>query len=134
MARASSPEPGRSTLMTWAPRSARIMLAAGPATIVLRSRTRTPERTAGISLCSHAFARHNAIYCLAGVTGMKLYILFIAAIAAHAADDPFAAALFKKHCASCHESANAAAARIPPVATLKAMTPGAILKTLESGV
>ena len=65
---------------------------------------------------------------------MKLYILFIAAIAAHAADDPFAAALFKKHCASCHESANAAAARIPPVATLKAMTPGAILKTLESGV
>lgn len=32
------PEPVRSTLITSAPRSARIMLAAGPATIVLRSR------------------------------------------------------------------------------------------------
>src|SRR5689334_10705754 len=56
MARPSSPAPGRSTLMTSAPRSARIMLAAGPATMVLRSRTRIPERTDGISLCSQKSA------------------------------------------------------------------------------
>ena|SRR5690349_23869645 len=64
---------------------------------------------------------------------MKLYLLLIAAMAAHAADDPYAAALFKKHCASCHEAANAAAARIPPLATLKTLPRGAILKILESG-
>lgn len=65
---------------------------------------------------------------------MKLSVLLIAVMAAHAAEDQFAAGLFKIHCASCHESANAAAARIPPLATLKAMTPVAILKTMESGV
>src|SRR5690242_534183 len=76
---------------------------------------------------------HKAIYCVAGVRIMKLYVLLIAAAAAHAAEDPYASSLFKKHCASCHESANAAATRIPPVATLKTMTPGAILRTMESG-
>jgi polyvinyl alcohol dehydrogenase (cytochrome) len=61
------------------------------------------------------------------------FLLLIAPLITFAADDPFAAALFQKHCASCHESANAAAARIPPVATLRTMTPVAILRTLESG-
>ncbi|MBV8847451.1 MAG: PQQ-binding-like beta-propeller repeat protein [Bryobacterales bacterium] len=52
-----------------------------------------------------------------------------------AADDPYAAQLFKLHCASCHEAAAASpGARIPPVSQLKAMTPTAILRTLESGI
>jgi polyvinyl alcohol dehydrogenase (cytochrome) len=62
------------------------------------------------------------------------FFLLLVPLLTFAADDPYAAALFQKHCASCHESANAAAARIPPVASLRAMTPFAILKTLESGV
>ena len=40
--RVSSPVPGRSTLITSAPRSARIIVASGPARIRVRSRTRTP--------------------------------------------------------------------------------------------
>ena len=51
-----------------------------------------------------------------------------------AADDPYAAQLFAQHCASCHEAAVGGATRIPAVSQLKAMTPIAILKTLESGV
>ena len=57
----------------------------------------------------------------------------IAPIAAWAADDPYAAQLFAQHCASCHEAAAGGAARIPAVSQLKAMTPTAILKTLETG-
>src|ERR1700730_9239895 len=57
----------------------------------------------------------------------------IAPIAAWAADDPYAAQLFAQHCASCHEAAAGGAARIPPGAQLRAMTPTAILKTLETG-
>src|SRR2546422_6286782 len=53
----------------------------------------------------------------------------------HAAEDPYAAQLFKQNCASCHETAAAApGARIPPVSVLKAMTPTAILRALESGI
>jgi polyvinyl alcohol dehydrogenase (cytochrome) len=63
-----------------------------------------------------------------------LHLLLIAPIVACAADDPYAAQLFQKHCASCHESAAAGAARIPPVSVLKTMTPTAILRVLESGV
>jgi polyvinyl alcohol dehydrogenase (cytochrome) len=51
------------------------------------------------------------------------------------ADDPYAAQLFKQHCASCHETAAAnPGARIPPVSQLKTMTPLAILRTLETGI
>src|SRR5262249_1344001 len=60
-------------------------------------------------------------------------LVLIAAIALRAADDPYAAQLFKQHCASCHE-AGAAPSRIPPVSALKSMRPMAILKTLETGV
>src|SRR5579883_1161284 len=51
MARAASP-PGGSTLTTSAPKSARIMLAAGPATMVLRSRTRTPASREALAFSS----------------------------------------------------------------------------------
>ena len=52
-----------------------------------------------------------------------------------AAEDPYAAQLFKQHCASCHETAAASpGARIPPVSVLKTMTPTAILRALESGI
>jgi polyvinyl alcohol dehydrogenase (cytochrome) len=66
---------------------------------------------------------------------MKVFhLLAIAPMVICAADDPYAAGLFQKHCASCHETAAQAGARIPPVSALKAMTPNAILKTLETGV
>jgi polyvinyl alcohol dehydrogenase (cytochrome) len=52
-----------------------------------------------------------------------------------AAEDPYAAQLFKQHCASCHETAAASpGARIPPVSVLKTMAPTAILRALESGI
>src|SRR5581483_10533597 len=47
--RRSSPRPGRSTLMTSAPRSARSMAQYGPATTREQSSTRMPARSAGVS-------------------------------------------------------------------------------------
>jgi polyvinyl alcohol dehydrogenase (cytochrome) len=51
-----------------------------------------------------------------------------------AADDPYAAQLFQKHCAECHQSAAGAESRIPQLAVLKTMTPAAIVRTMESGL
>jgi polyvinyl alcohol dehydrogenase (cytochrome) len=67
---------------------------------------------------------------------MKLALLFfIMPSALLAAEDPYAAQLFKQNCASCHEVAAAnPGARIPPVSVLKTMTPTAILRILESGI
>jgi polyvinyl alcohol dehydrogenase (cytochrome) len=66
---------------------------------------------------------------------MKLCLFFtIASIAAFAADDPYAAQLFQKHCAACHNSEAGAGGRVPQISALKSMTPAAIQKTLESGV
>src|SRR5580704_12568521 len=63
-----------------------------------------------------------------------LPLLLLAAGLVAAADDPYAAQLFQKHCASCHDSAAGASGRVPQVAVLKTMTPTAILKTIESGI
>src|SRR5580692_6347378 len=63
-----------------------------------------------------------------------LPLLLLAAGLSCAADDPYAAQLFQKHCASCHDSAAGASGRVPQVAVLKTMTPTAILKTIESGI
>jgi polyvinyl alcohol dehydrogenase (cytochrome) len=61
--------------------------------------------------------------------------LFLMPVVALAAEDPYAAQLFKQHCASCHEAGAAApGARIPPVSVLKSMTPTAILRALETGI
>jgi polyvinyl alcohol dehydrogenase (cytochrome) len=66
---------------------------------------------------------------------MRLFLFFaIASITALAADDPYAAQLFQKHCASCHNSEAGAGGRVPQISELKSMTPVAIQKTLESGV
>jgi len=66
---------------------------------------------------------------------MRCLYLLVIPVLLRAADDPYAAQLFKQHCASCHEAAGAApGARIPPVSQLKVMTPTAILRTLESGI
>jgi len=48
--------------------------------------------------------------------------------------DPYAEQLFQKNCASCHQAAAGAQARVPQIAALKTMTPAAILRTLESGI
>ena len=50
------------------------------------------------------------------------------------AADPYAEQLFQKNCASCHQAAAGAEARVPQIAALKTMTPAAILRTLESGI
>ena len=63
-----------------------------------------------------------------------LSLLLLAPLAAYAADDPYAASLFQKNCASCHASASQAAARIPQLDVLKALSPVTILRTLETGV
>ncbi len=66
---------------------------------------------------------------------MRLYLaLLIAPMLTWAADDPYAAQLFQKHCATCHDSAAGANGRIPQVSVLKTMTPAAIQKILESGI
>jgi polyvinyl alcohol dehydrogenase (cytochrome) len=62
------------------------------------------------------------------------WFLLIAPLFLHAADDPYAAQLFQKHCAMCHDSAAGATGRIPQVAVLKKMTPLAIQKTLDNGI
>jgi len=64
----------------------------------------------------------------------SLYLLLLAPLVICAADDPYAAQLFQKHCASCHQSAAGADGRIPQISVLKTMTPAAIQKTLEAGV
>ena len=63
-----------------------------------------------------------------------LFSVMFASMAALAADDPYAAQLFQKHCASCHNSEAGAGGRIPQISALKSMTPAAIQRTLESGV
>ena len=65
---------------------------------------------------------------------MRLGLIFVVATLAIAADDPYAAQLFQKHCASCHNSEAGASGRIPQLSTLKTMTPAAIQRTLESGL
>ncbi len=61
-------------------------------------------------------------------------LLALLPIAALAAEDPYAAQLFQKHCATCHASEAGASGRIPQVAVLKSMTPAAIQRTLDSGI
>src|SRR2546425_5924079 len=69
------------------------------------------------------------------LSSLPLLALLITPSVIRAAEDPYAAQLFKQDCASCHETAAAApGARIPPVSVLKAMTPTAILRALESGI
>jgi polyvinyl alcohol dehydrogenase (cytochrome) len=62
------------------------------------------------------------------------YLLLIAPVFLFAADDPYAAQLFQKHCATCHDSATGAQSRVPQVPVLKTMTPAAIQRTLDAGV
>lgn len=59
--------------------------------------------------------------------------LFIASALAIAADDPYAALLFQKHCAICHQAGGEVAVRIPQIVALKTLTPNSILRTLETG-
>ena len=61
-------------------------------------------------------------------------LLLIAPLVMRAAEDPYAAQLFEKHCASCHQSSAGASGRIPQLPALKTLTPAAIQRTLESGI
>lgn len=65
---------------------------------------------------------------------MRIALLFALAVALKAAGDPFAAEVFAKHCASCHQSSAGVTGRIPQVDVLRTMTSAAILKTLEGGI
>jgi polyvinyl alcohol dehydrogenase (cytochrome) len=62
----------------------------------------------------------------------RSYLLLIASAFAYAADDPYVAALFQKHCASCHQNTEAAG-RIPQIEDLKTRSSRSILRTLETG-
>src|ERR1700746_257266 len=59
-------------------------------------------------------------------------LLVLPPAGAWAADDPFAAELYTKHCAQCHDQG--ADARVPPRAALEKMSPAAVLRVLETGV
>ena len=66
---------------------------------------------------------------------MRLILLLLSALCAFAADEPVGAELYKKHCASCHNSgASGANARVLPTATLREIPASTIMKTLEAGV
>ena len=54
--------------------------------------------------------------------------------ALRAADDPYAAEVFAKNCASCHQSEAGARGRIPQIEVLRTMSSTAIQKTLDSGI
>ena len=60
--------------------------------------------------------------------------IMLVAVVARASDDPYAAEVFAKNCASCHQSEAGARGRIPQIDVLKTMTSAAIQKTLESGI
>lgn len=59
-------------------------------------------------------------------------LLLIACSFVFAADDPYAASLFQKHCAACHQKAEAAG-RIPQIEELKTRSQRSILRTLQTG-
>ena len=64
----------------------------------------------------------------------SLCLLLLSAFALCAADDPYALTLFRKNCASCHDSAAGATGRVPQLPVIKTMTPATIQRTLESGI
>jgi polyvinyl alcohol dehydrogenase (cytochrome) len=70
--------------------------------------------------------------------GMRLLAVLVCAVGLvvplNAADDPYAAEVFAKNCASCHQSEAGARGRIPQIDVLKTMTSTAIQKTLDSGI
>lgn len=51
-----------------------------------------------------------------------------------AADDPYAAEVFAKNCASCHQSAAGVSGRIPQVEVLRGLSSMTIQKILDSGI
>lgn len=65
---------------------------------------------------------------------LLLSLLALLPAAVRAADDPYAAEVFAKNCASCHQSAAGATGRIPQIDALKTMSSVAIQKTLEGGI
>ncbi|MFN7922413.1 MAG: PQQ-binding-like beta-propeller repeat protein [Bryobacteraceae bacterium] len=62
---------------------------------------------------------------------MRPWILLTVFSVAAAAEDDFAAGVFRSQCAACHEAANIP--RVPTLAALKQMTSRSILRALEAG-
>src|SRR4029453_8102035 len=96
----------------------------------------TPDRfRRTIGILRHGANRGAGVWKAMKVFHLWLIVpvLACAALAARGADEPCAAELFAERCASSHEADGGGAARIPSVSQLKAMTPTAILKALESG-
>ena len=74
------------------------------------------------------------IYRLCRISRTALQLIFALVCAVEivtAAEDEFAAGVFRQHCATCHEAANIP--RVPTVATLRQMSNRAILRALDSG-
>src|SRR5258705_5250090 len=59
------------------------------------------------------------------------FLIWLPLTGVWAADDPFAAELYMKHCAQCHDQG--ADARVPPRAALEKMSPATVLRALETG-
>ena len=64
-------------------------------------------------------------------SSMRLLLLLCFTLSLRAADEPMGAQLYRKHCATCHESGGA---RIPPTSALRLLPVGTISKALEFGV
>jgi len=60
---------------------------------------------------------------------MRILLLFAVTILTASAQD--GAAIYKQHCAGCHDTP---AARVPPLSALRAMDAAAIIRSLETGV
>src|SRR3954447_26716341 len=60
------------------------------------------------------------------------FLLGLSAVMAWAADDPYAAEIYKKNCAQCHDQGGEA--RMPARGALEKMSAAAIVRTLETGV
>src|SRR6476661_816464 len=105
---------------------------------LVKLRTRVKNRIHGT--LSRLIAPAKRYTPLQGQPGAGEYIpmkrsclLLIVSAFAFAAADPYAAALFQKHCATCHQAGGEVAARIPQIAVLKTRSQNSILRTLETG-
>ena len=92
-------------------------VAPEPPAVSMRKRLRSE-----VTVPFHPTRRYTAFQRQPGAgdsAAMKLScLLLIGPALAFAADDPYAAALFQKNCATCHQAGGEAAARIPQISVL----------------
>src|ERR1700687_4763882 len=70
--------------------------------------------------------------CSMRILATLSFLIWLPLAGVWAVDDPFAAELYTKHCAQCHDQG--ADARVPPRTALEKMSTAAVLRVLETGV